>query len=147
MPEWRRTPRCSGSRPHRLCASKQLTGHYFVCSLPPSTQKQVLPADASCEDIEVDPNLGFLSTFVQNALQSGAAPYISEQERFAMGAVRPTHHENAADQTHSLRFAAYEPAVSRSEPVVETVNRDPSPVRGTSILCCLKSCICKIVEV
>lgn len=91
----------------------------------------MLPEDASCEDLEVDANLGFLSQFVQTALQNGAAPYISEQERFDMGAVRPTHQDNAADQTHSLRFAAYEPTVVQAEPIVKTVNRDPSPVRGT----------------
>ena len=34
-----------------------------------------LPVDASCEDIEVDERLDFLSGFVQRALGRGAAPY------------------------------------------------------------------------
>ena len=90
----------------------------------------MLPRDASCEDVEVDINLGFLSNFVQSALQNGAAPYISEEDRFEMGAVRPTHQDNAADQTHALRFAAYEPSVPAEPVTVRTISRDPSPVRG-----------------
>jgi AP-4 complex subunit epsilon-1 len=40
-----------------------------------STMVDVLPSDASCEDIAVDENLSFLNSFVQNALNLGAAPY------------------------------------------------------------------------
>ena len=36
-----------------------------------------MPPDASCEDIDIDPHLPFLNAFVQQALQDGAAPYIS----------------------------------------------------------------------
>ena len=35
-----------------------------------------LPADASAEDVDVDPGLPFLDAFVQRALAGGAAPYI-----------------------------------------------------------------------
>lgn len=48
--------------------------------------RQVLPSDASCEDIEIDPHLPFLNAFVQAALQGGAAPYIP-------GMHRPTTHD------------------------------------------------------
>jgi hypothetical protein len=34
-----------------------------------------LPVDASCEDIEVDERLSFLSGYVQRALSHGAVPY------------------------------------------------------------------------
>ena len=100
------------------------------CSLSKDVQRQVLPQDASCEDIEVDVNLGFLSSFVQTALQNGAAPYISEEDRFEMGAVRPTHQDNAADQTHALRFAAYESSAPAEPVTVRTISRDASPIRG-----------------
>ena len=99
-------------------------------SLSKDVQRNVLPQDASCEDLEVDASLSFLSSFVQTALQDGAAPYISEADRFEMGAVRPTHQDNAADQTHALRFAAYEPSVQAEPVTVRTVSRDNSPVRG-----------------
>lgn len=42
----------------------------------PQVRHAVLPPDASCEDIEIDPHLPFLHAFVQAALQNGAAPYI-----------------------------------------------------------------------
>jgi len=52
----------------------------------PRARKVVLPPDASCEDIEIDPHLPFLNAFVQAALQDGAAPYIP-------GMHRPTTHD------------------------------------------------------
>lgn len=39
------------------------------------TLVDILPVDASCEDVEVDENLGWLDGFVQQALAAGAAPY------------------------------------------------------------------------
>jgi AP-4 complex subunit epsilon-1 len=39
------------------------------------TMVEVLPLDASCEDIEVDGSLSFLNHFVQVALQQGTKPY------------------------------------------------------------------------
>ena len=39
------------------------------------TMQEVLPIDASCEDLEVDPSLSFLDGFVADALQNGAQPY------------------------------------------------------------------------
>jgi AP-4 complex subunit epsilon-1 len=35
----------------------------------------VLPVDASLEDIEIEENLAFLNKFVQEALRNGSAPY------------------------------------------------------------------------
>ncbi|XP_028678561.2 AP-4 complex subunit epsilon-1 [Erpetoichthys calabaricus] len=43
--------------------------------------KQILPKDASCEDIEVDISLSFLDEFVANALDRGAAPYKPPHQR------------------------------------------------------------------
>eukprot|EP00743_Colponemidia_sp_Colp-15_P002166 GILK01002351.1.p1 GENE.GILK01002351.1~~GILK01002351.1.p1 ORF type:complete len:1062 (-),score=193.43 GILK01002351.1:67-3252(-) len=39
------------------------------------TMREVLPVDASCEDLEPDENLSFLDIYVQDALQHGAKPY------------------------------------------------------------------------
>lgn len=39
------------------------------------TLVDVLPVDASCEDIDIDENLSFLQGFVDRALANGAAPY------------------------------------------------------------------------
>lgn len=47
--------------------------------LESSTMADVLPVDASCEDIEVDKNLGFLNGYVQSALSNGASPYSPPQ--------------------------------------------------------------------
>jgi len=41
----------------------------------PGVMVEVLPVDASCEDIEVDEHMSFLNGFVQNALSMGAQPY------------------------------------------------------------------------
>ena len=37
--------------------------------------QEVLPLDASCEDLEVDSSLSFLDTFVSEALAKGASTY------------------------------------------------------------------------
>ncbi len=47
----------------------------------------------------MDPALSFLDNYVSEALQTGAAPYISQQDRFAMGAVRPSHHDEVRLQS------------------------------------------------
>jgi len=45
-------------------------------SEPVALRLAALPADASAEDVEVDPGLPFLDAFVRRALDGGAAPYI-----------------------------------------------------------------------
>ena len=37
--------------------------------------QEVLPVDASCEDLEIDSSLSFLDDYVAEALQKGASPY------------------------------------------------------------------------
>ena len=41
-----------------------------------ATRLAALPAEASADDVEVDPRLPFLDAYVQRALENGAAPYI-----------------------------------------------------------------------
>ncbi|OEL20490.1 AP-4 complex subunit epsilon [Dichanthelium oligosanthes] len=71
--------------------------------------ESVMPTDASCEDIEVDRNLSFLNSYVQQALENGAAPYIPESERsgvISVGSYRSQEQQEAS--AHTLRFEAYE---------------------------------------
>ncbi|KAK9837092.1 hypothetical protein WJX81_002406 [Elliptochloris bilobata] len=95
-----------------------------LLAAPAAVRAAALPADASCEDLEVDPTLPFLDAHVASALANGAAPYIAEEQRFAMGAVRPSHHDEATDHSHALRFTAYEKAAPPSDaaPVAAPAN-------------------------
>jgi AP-4 complex subunit epsilon-1 len=70
------------------------------------TMADVLPVDASCEDLEVDVNMGFLDGFVRNALAAGAVPYSPPQNNTDgnHGAVGSA----AAGKRPSLNFAAYD---------------------------------------
>ncbi|WCJ29001.1 AP-4 complex subunit epsilon [Euphorbia peplus] len=69
----------------------------------------ILPSDASCEDIEIDKNLSFLDSYVERAIERGAMPYISENERSRTSNIsnfrNQDHHEPSS---HALRFEAYE---------------------------------------
>ena len=80
-----------------------------VCALcyrgSASTRSSALPADASCEDLDVDPSLSFLDGYVSEALHSGAAPYISQQDRSAMGVVRPSHQDEVPVVPHPSSHA------------------------------------------
>jgi AP-4 complex subunit epsilon-1 len=71
--------------------------------------ESAMPADASCEDIEVDRNLSFLNSYVQQALENGAAPYIPESERSGVISVGSyKSQEQQETSAHTLRFEAYE---------------------------------------
>ncbi|XP_031280122.1 AP-4 complex subunit epsilon [Pistacia vera] len=82
----------------------------------------IMPSDASCEDIEIDKNLSFLSGYVQQALEKGAQLYIPENERSGMSTIsnfRTQEHQESS--MHGLRFEAYElpkPTVSSRIPPV-----------------------------
>lgn len=59
----------------RCCEFAQLIQNF-------STMEQVLPVDASCEDIQVEEDLPFLDEFVDNAVQfEGAKPWIPPSQR------------------------------------------------------------------
>ncbi|GAA0154170.1 membrane traffic protein [Lithospermum erythrorhizon] len=90
-----------------------------VIKLDPQTVANVMPMDASCEDIEIEKNLGFLNGYVQEAFEKGAQPYIPESERSGTetaGNYRGQEHHEAS--THALRFEAYE----LPKPVVPTIS-------------------------
>lgn len=98
-----------------------------ILSLDAQAAKQVMPMNATCEDIEIDKDLPFLNGFVQQALENGAEPYISENERSGISNVSNfKHHEDPQPSTHALRFEAYElpkaPVAPTVPPVLSSSN-------------------------
>lgn len=80
-----------------------------VVGLDSQAVESILPFDASCEDIEVDKSLSFLNGYVQESIEKGAQPYVSENQRSGALSISnfgsQTQHEPS---THGLRFEAYE---------------------------------------
>ncbi|VFQ63171.1 unnamed protein product [Cuscuta campestris] len=83
-----------------------------VLSLDPHALQNIMPMDASCEDVEVDKSLSFLNGYVQESLEKGARPYIPEAERHGVLNAAVSYSKNQDHQNgtypHSLRFEAYE---------------------------------------
>ncbi|KAF2953974.1 hypothetical protein DAI22_01g447100 [Oryza sativa Japonica Group] len=91
--------------------------------------ENVMPADASCEDIEIDRNLSFLNGYVQQAFENGAAPYIPESERSGVVSVGNYKAQDQQETSaHALRFEAYElpPAASQAS-ISSTTDLVPVP--------------------
>uniref|UniRef100_A0AAV1VMN1 Clathrin/coatomer adaptor adaptin-like N-terminal domain-containing protein n=1 Tax=Peronospora matthiolae TaxID=2874970 RepID=A0AAV1VMN1_9STRA len=67
--------------------------------------KNIFPEDASCEDIEVDPNLSFLTSFVEKAVAQGASlydpPEDSDDDDESYG------HRRNGGESNRLNFEAY----------------------------------------
>ena len=100
-----------------------------LLSGPRETTEYVLPFDGSCEDIEVDENLGFLEGFVQTALSRGAAPYVSLSERMAQAAANSAAAAAATGREDSgLRFEAYE------TPTIPTLTMDERDIVEPAVL-------------
>ncbi|XP_047340759.1 AP-4 complex subunit epsilon-like isoform X2 [Impatiens glandulifera] len=79
-----------------------------VFGLDARAVESILPLDASCEDIEIDKSLPFLNSYVQQALEKGAHPYVPEELRSAVLNVGPVENREQHEPSHSLRFEAYE---------------------------------------
>ncbi|KAI3680026.1 hypothetical protein L2E82_50763 [Cichorium intybus] len=94
--------------------------------IDPNAIENIMPLDASCEDIEIDKNLSFLNTYIQDSLKSGAQPYIPEQER--SGTLNTNFHH---DVSHSLKFDAYDvpnPVIPKMPPkVLSSAELVPAP--------------------
>ncbi|KAI3728002.1 hypothetical protein L6452_16627 [Arctium lappa] len=97
-----------------------------ILGLDGIAMENIMPLDASCEDIEIDKSLSFLNSYVQKSLEEGAKPYLSEHERAGKRNIsnfRNHYHHDAS--THSLRFEAYEvpkPVISaRLPPTVSLI--------------------------
>ncbi|KVH95144.1 Adaptor protein complex AP-4, epsilon subunit [Cynara cardunculus var. scolymus] len=81
-----------------------------IISLDGIAMENIMPLDASCEDIEViDKSLSFLNSYVQKSLEEGAKPYLTEHERSRTRNISNfRNHDHHDASTHSLRFEAYE---------------------------------------
>ncbi|OIV93683.1 hypothetical protein TanjilG_16534 [Lupinus angustifolius] len=95
--------------------------------------EEIIPQDASCEDIEVDKNLSFLNDYVQQSLEKGAQPYIPEDVRNGLGNITNFRSQDQLESSqHVLRFEAYElpkpPMPSKASPVSLSSSTDLVPV-------------------
>ncbi|XP_030480195.1 AP-4 complex subunit epsilon [Cannabis sativa] len=80
-----------------------------VIGLDANSVRSILPSDASCEDIEIDKDLNFLNSYVQQSIEQGAQPYIPESERSGVLSISTFGIQEQHEVTsHSLRFEAYE---------------------------------------
>ncbi|GAB2273023.1 hypothetical protein Dimus_007835 [Dionaea muscipula] len=108
----------------------------MVIDLDAQTIENIMPIDASCEDIEVDKGLSFLNGYVQQSIENGAQPYVPEHERSGLPNVssfRSQEHHVAS--THALRFEAYElpkTPVPKAPPVSQLSSSELVPVSEPS---------------
>lgn len=89
--------------------------------------RAALPVDASCEDLEVDPTLGFLDGFVAEALARGAQPYLAPGDRPDEIDVGPRPSVVAGGGGHGLRFDEY---VTTKAPTKVMMLEASPPVNG-----------------
>lgn len=104
-----------------------------ILGLDANVATNIMPMDASCEDIEIDRSLSFLNGYVQQSLENGAQPYIPESERSGMVDVSSFRSQEQHEvSSHALRFEAYElpkPVVpSRVSPIEHSSSNELVPV-------------------
>jgi AP-4 complex subunit epsilon-1 len=83
--------------------------------------------------MQVDKNLSFLNDYIQQSIESGAMPYISENERSGMVNMSNFRsHDQQESGQHGLKFEAYEvpkaPVPSKVTPVSLSSTTDLVPV-------------------
>lgn len=87
----------------------------------PAIMVEVLPLDASCEDIDVDDQLSFLNDYVQKALNYGAKPYAVPLSFLEEG----TDEDGESDRKKQLKITPYAapkmPAAAVSASLVSAV--------------------------
>jgi AP-4 complex subunit epsilon-1 len=87
--------------------------------------------------LQIDGNLSFLNSYVQQALENGAQPYIPESERSGMLNISNfSSHDQLEASMHGLRFEAYElpkpPVPSRIPPPLLAPSAELVPVSEPS---------------
>jgi len=73
-----------------------------------SIMVEVLPVDASCEDIEVDEDLSFLNGFIDQALAQGAVPYSPPSHMDEDDGGRSDSIKSGLETTSGFKIGAYE---------------------------------------
>ncbi|KAL1834699.1 hypothetical protein DCAR_0104910 [Daucus carota subsp. sativus] len=103
-----------------------------IIRLDAQALENILPLDASCEDIEVDKGLSFLNSYVQQSLENGAQPYIPESARSGvLNMSNLRSHDQQETSGHALRFEAYElpkPTMPTSRPATIMPSTELVPV-------------------
>ncbi|CAM8940417.1 unnamed protein product [Rhodiola kirilowii] len=109
-------------RAYELQALVGLDAHAVEC---------IMPADASCEDIEIDKSLSFLDNYVQQAIERGVQPYLPESERNGMSSMNTFRNQNEHESSqHALRFEAYE----LPKPSIPSKAAPPSPINDFAMV-------------
>jgi hypothetical protein len=93
----------------------------------PDTMADVLPVDASCEDIDVDENLSFLDKLVNQALLNGAAPYSPPN-------LDDDDNESTTSKTSGLKVTPYERPAPPPAPAVGILAAPNNPSQGPTPL-------------
>jgi len=97
----------------------------------PRLMTLVLPYDASCEDIDVDPSLYFLNDYVSAKLkEDGVKPYLDPSQRASLA------HAAENETKHGLNFVPYE-APLRAQPghvPVMGSNSDSTMTTGAGVV-------------
>jgi len=94
-------------RSSRLTDLQQRCYEFEMLQQSPGLMRRVLPYDASCEDITINTNLGFLDGFVRKKVQEGAKLYQDAAQRAAALAQNGTGGQVEPDSKHSLNFQPY----------------------------------------
>jgi len=88
----------------------------------------VLPVDASCEDIDIDEKLKFLDGYVRNALSNGAVPYSPPSSLD-----NDDDDDSRSNSTSTVKFTPYEkPSLPIAPPAISIVS--PSSTTNASVV-------------
>lgn len=102
---------------------QQYCAEFLALAAEHTAMEDVLPVDASCEDLEVDEALSFLDAFVDEARRNGAAPYMRPEDRPDEMQVGPGPGQPPMVAGGGLRFDEY---ANPKESVAAITNAAPS---------------------
>lgn len=114
------------------CSEFRALFDYLESSRPATRSvllQSLLPVDASCEDLDVDPTLPFLTDFVSAALLNGAAPYRPKRAERVEALANEADTGKSRQRSAGLRLTPYDaPPPPPQHPLV-----DLSPVTEVAV--------------